>query len=224
LGSLEELGKGLKAVHRLNRWLDFLLIFIPVHVVFPFPLPLIIALVGKFPADFSQPILALDIRAAILIGLAFCLVGFRRNSTLLLAFWIQDAAMRLVTLGVRENRWASVFETWSLDWIECTVWIVILVGLLVWLARFLWKNRRNLLIVTFAALPLVETLFDVGSDWFSRYYVIYTSLLNWNILGMGVENLVEMGSLAGFWLYPKRNGRWLALFGGVSFFSFERIY
>jgi hypothetical protein len=136
LGSPEEMGKSFKKVHRPNRFLDFLLAFVPVYLVFPFILPILYHLMGA-PKGLNNSLYRLDIRLTILIGFLLTLIAIKRHSPLLLAFWFPDVISRTITLMTREQRWTIGHEVvpGSYAWLESFF------GMYCWpFWRLVWAN------------------------------------------------------------------------------------
>jgi hypothetical protein len=226
LGSPEDLGKGFKSVHRPNRWLDFVLIFVPAYALIPGLLPLAYILLGRAtpPSELSAPVLALSIRLAVILGLALCLAGFWRRSTLLLAFWIPDVVTRLFTQLLRENFTGEVSAYQPVHPLENWVWGLLWIAMLAWLARFLWINRQDALMLLFASLPLWQSIINLGAYEYARANGITLAPIYWNLFGISnLENLIGIASLAGFCLFSRRSLRWLSLLLGVAYFSFMAI-
>ncbi len=212
LGSPEDMGKGFQEVHRPRRFLDFLLVVLPVYLIFPL---ITLALLGSAHPDSQS--LQSGIRIELLIGLLLLLVGSWRRSTLLLAFWIPDTIARLITLMTCEHRWALPHN----GWIESALLYVALIALAGWLAWVLWRNRRDLLICAFALLPFVQTAFNASLYPATAAQSVAPHYFSWNILGIGLYQLAGVASLAGLFLLSRRSLRWMALLCGVAAYSFS---
>jgi hypothetical protein len=214
MGSVQEMGRGFRRVYQPGRFLDFVLVLIPVYLVFPLLLPLLISLIGKSPTQLSASILSLDLRLTILIGILFAVIGQMRHSRLLLAFWISDAMARLVTLMTREQRWLLGGSNGA---VESIIWWVILTVLLAWLVVFVWRNRQDSLIVFFALLPFIDTALNVASQPLASLYNIQVLFPQWNWMGFTLQHIAQILCLAGFFLFLQRDLRWFCLLVGEVF-------
>ncbi len=220
LGSPEALGQGFKRVHRPNRWLDFLLVVIPIYLFFP----LIQALIIKFiypSSNYVAPSQAtwLDIRVEILIGIAFVGISLVRRSPLLAAFWAPDVMTRLVALMTRENRWWIGYgkNSSQLSLLESIVWYLVLLGVTYTLVRLLWRNRTDLLLIFFALAPLFETAANLGGYSLAAAYGLTPKFFDIFVIYW----ITGVISLAGIFLARRRTLRWLGLALGYAAYSVE---
>jgi hypothetical protein len=214
MGSPSELGQGLRNVYRPNRLVDFLLVFIPVYLLFPLVVPLLL-LSGKTQIKWEHPA-TIYIYFPLLFGMGMVLLSAWRRSTLLLAFWIPDALCRLISLMFNQQRWTN----WS-DVPSNLVWYTVLLGLVYVMGRFLYKNRSDPLVILFAALPLFQTAFNVITIGILGGVPAYAS---WQVLGFGLPSVLGLVSLSGWFLLEKRLYRWVALLlGAVSFAIFMMV-
>ena len=207
MGTPVEMGRGLRGVHRPRRLADLLLVILPLYGLFSLLLPLFVA-IGKRQVQVADPWLAWILRIEIAVGIGLSLVGSRRHSALLMAFWIPDALARIITLMTREGRWDLFGSSFSLE----TIFLgVVLVGLLVWLADLLNKNRRDLLLIWFALMPLISTAFGVGALALQTIYGVVPHYGNSLVGQFVIRTALEVISLGVFFLVSNRNWRWLAL-------------
>jgi hypothetical protein len=211
LGSPDDLGRNLKSVHRPARLVDFLLVFIPVYLLFPLVLPVLVRLFGT-PQAWSDLVYFYSLRFEILLGLVISVLAVWRRSPLLLAFWVPDVMTRLTTLLFRERRLTLLSSPFQL---ENLLWLGLFAVLAVGLVRMLCQNRRDLLLVVFAILPFISSFFGVGSQLLAANNNVTQQLSYWNIGGISILLLVEIASLAGFFLLRRRLPRWIALWVGV---------
>jgi hypothetical protein len=164
MGSPHDLGRGLEQVHRPNRWLDFLLVFIPFEVLKYPLLTLLLLFFGNLArtnsSPFSEPYLVTSIRAFFLLYGLMVLIALRRRSLDVLFFWLPQTILIAFTLIFREKRWMlqSPFNAHQAGMIESLLWLILLAGMLSWLAYLLWVNRRNSLLIVLALIPFLITV------------------------------------------------------------------
>jgi hypothetical protein len=220
LGSAQDMAQNFKNVYRPGRWIDFLLIFIPVYLLMPLILPILQRVLGSGDA-WNGIVLRTDIRVTVGLGLLFALWALKRRSAVLLAFWVPDVMTRIIVLMTREQRWRIGNEVvgGATSWMESLAWYVALLGLAFWLGQIVWRNRRDILILLFALQPFIVTAFNVGTFAYASAYALDPHYPNWAIRGIGLINLTEMISLAGFCLLRSRNLRWLAFSSGMLCFA-----
>jgi hypothetical protein len=188
MGSPEELGRGLREVHRPKRWIDFLLVMIPLLLVLPLVNGLFQLLFPQVNAvNFASPALYFGIRVTIALQGGLVVVSLLRRSKALLAFWLPETILIIFVLCYREKRWemtGGYFNASLGGEIESVFWLALLAGLLIWLVDFLVRSREPLLRV----LALLPFLFTAGN--------------------MAVGSLISMGGFPGGYNLPQ----W-ALFG-----------
>jgi hypothetical protein len=209
MGSPSDLGRGLHNVYRPHRLVDFLLVFIPVYLLFPLVVPLLL-LSGKIQINWEHPA-TVYLYFPLLFGLGMVLFSGWRRSTLLLAFWIPDALCRLISLMFNQQRWTA----WS-DIPGNLLWYALLLGLLAAMLRFLYKNRADPLVILFSALPLFQTAFNVITIGILGGLPSYAQ---WQVLGLGLPSVLGLVSLSGWFLLEKRLYRWVALLLGATSFA-----
>ncbi len=144
LGSPEDMGKGFRALYRPSRLVDFLLVAVPFALY-----PLLNMLYVRFAPT-------MDVRADILIHLPLIAIGLWRRSPLVASFWITAVSpglLYMVTQGFWQSYWYFGLQT--------ILWAVLLAGLLILLGLIVWRNRRDLLTVLFALLPLCMLIIGV---------------------------------------------------------------
>lgn len=224
MGAPRDMGDGFHAVYRPNRWLDFLLIFAPLYVVYPLLNVAYNFLTnGQIYYDHAQ-FFAFSLRAVILLGLFMLIVSLWRRSLLLFAFWAPDVITRLITLVTRETPPAADLTIRSLAALQYLLAGVLLCGLAYWLTRVLWKNRANLLIVLFALQPLIGSLAGYITTAYGSTAGIAPQYPYWTIAGFSAQALLEIVSLAGFLLLRSRDLRWAALLLGMGNYTTMMVY
>ena len=158
MGSPEQMGDGFKQVHRPNRTLDFLIAFLPSLVIFPlipsFVILALTAFAGPEPAS-TDPVIIIASQGSIFVSAILVLLSWWRRSVWLLLFWIPTTALYILTLLVSEQRWSLLPAGPATNPLESLIWVGLLAGLAFIFVRLLWKNRGNLLLFTFALLPVV---------------------------------------------------------------------
>ncbi len=217
LGSPEELGKGFKALYRPNRFVDYLLVAIP-YSLYPFLNALYIHLRPQYPW--------MDLRIDILIHLPLVWLGLCRRSAPLALFWLSIIVMQLLYM-VTQGFWQSY---WYFG-VQTVIWALLLAGLLVLLGRIVWNNRNDLLIVTYALLPLSMLvlgmiLWITHPTGYSTYNPVDRSLLViYNELeGRGIPFYETIVTMALFFLPTNRNIRWVALAASALMIGLGREY
>ena len=188
MGSPEDLGRGLREVHRPRRWIDFLLVMVPVFLVLPLVNGIFQLLFPHLSeVNFASPALYFGIRTTIAVQAALIAVSLLRRSKALLAFWLPETILVVFVLCYREKRWemtGGYFNASLGGVIESVFWLALLAGLVIWLVDFLVRSREPLLRV----LALLPFLFTAGN--------------------MAVGSLISMGGFPGGYNLPQ----W-ALFG-----------
>ncbi len=213
LGSPKDMGKGLRALYRPDRLIDYLLILIP-YLFYPYLDSLYISLMPKY--NWA------DVRLDVLIHLPLVAVGIWRRSAPVTLFWATILISQLFII------------TGQLYWyygIQTIFWALLLVGLLVLAGNIVWKNRNNSLTVVFGLLPLsmcivgslLNTLSVVRpfelliwrSAWVASQHAGY-GLLDRSLLAIYIQvrdftQFYSVLALALFFLPSNRALRWIAL-------------
>lgn len=198
LGSPKEMGKGLKAVHRPDRLIDYLLIAIP-YIFYPFLNSLYTSLMPKYSWA--------DVRLDILIHLPLIAIGLWRRSAPLALFWITIIVSQLF------------FITTQIYWhygIQTIFWALLLLALLTLGGYIVWKNRHDLLIVVFGLLPLSMCIIGsilsvVHPTSYTSYGILDQSLLASYLSIRDSMFYLILATMALFFLLTNREIRWLAL-------------
>jgi hypothetical protein len=224
MGQPDDMGGGFRVVYRPNRWLDFLLIFIPLYLFYPLLNVFYNWFTGNAIIQNEAGFYAFSLRAVIVLGLVMIMVAVQRRSLVLFAFWTPDVIARLITMMTRESRWRPDLTSFRPAVLETLLAYALLAGLGYWLARTLWKNRANLLIMLFALQPLIGALLGYLTTHYSLEWSVMPNYPVWTIGGFGVQNLLEILSLAGFILLPSRDLRWAALLLGMANYTVMMIY
>jgi len=213
LGSPQEMGKRFRMTYRPGRFIDYLLIVIP-FLLYPYMNMVIQNLVG------TEYVARLEV---VLYSLLI-LLGILRQSDLLTLFWITIITTQITSYlmigysfyGFKQNM----------------IWSAFAIGLIFLLARIVWKNRHDTIVVIYACLPLV--LCAYGSIFIltkpqssgALFGVIDRFLLNVFILsGSGNGGFFQyfglLLAITLFLLPTNRDIRWvaLAIFGLVETLS-----
>jgi hypothetical protein len=216
LGSPQDLGKGLKALYRPNRFAEYLLIALP-YTLSLFMTDLYLRLRPLYPW--------MDVRLNVLFDLALIAIGIWRRSILVTLFWINIAVLQLsyiVLQGVWQPYWYFGVQT--------IAWAVLLVGLLALMSRIVWKNRHDSLILVYALLPLFMEM--VGNAVWNIHPVNYKfNPLDRSLLviflrlqGGSITYYGTLLTMALFILASNRHLRWSALGLSALMIGFGRQY
>lgn len=219
MGAPGDMGSGFHSVYRPNRWLDFVLIFAPIYLFYPQLNTFYRWFTGDAMYQDEAGLYAFSIRAVIVLGLVMAMIAVQRRSLLLFAFWVPDVITRLINLMTQRSRWQPDLASARAALLETLLACALLLGLSYWLARTLWKNRSNLLIVLFALQPLIGMLLGYLTTRYSQAWSIAPNYPVWIIGGFGVQNVLEVASLAGFVLLRPRDLRWAAFLLGTAYYS-----
>jgi hypothetical protein len=203
LGSPKELEKGFRAIYRPDRWIDFLLIAVPLLIIIPYFNTLLLNYYYVYVA-----------RVDILVGLLLVAIGLWRQSSLLTLFWITARATQIAAVLWVANGYYGQAQT--------ILYSLIGFGLLLLWGRIVWQNRHDVLTVTFGLLPLVLcpvglAIAAIRPGPLSWHYGPLNGLL-WNIYTAGsdpwggyIPFLGPILAMALFFLATNRNLRWLGL-------------
>lgn len=214
LGSPEVMGKGFNAVYRPNRLVDYLLVAVP-FALYP--------LLNMLYSRFTPP---LDLRSDILVHLPLIGIGLWRRSPLVASFWITAVApglLYIVTQGFWDSYWYFGLQT--------VLWAILFAALVFLLGLIVWRNRRDLLTVLFALLPLCVLvmgvlLWIIHPMSYNSYNWADRSLLHifLEIEGRGLSFYTVFPLMALFFLPRDRGVRWVALAAWALMLGFGRQY
>jgi hypothetical protein len=217
MGSPEELGRGLREVHRPNRWIDFLLVTIPLFLVLPLVSDILQLLFPQVNAvNFAAPALYIGIRVTIVLQAGLLAFSLLRHSKTLLAFWLPETILIVFVLCYREKRWEWVtgyFNSSLGGVIESIFWLALLAGLIIWLVDFLLRSREPLLRVL-ALLPFLFTAGNMaaGSLITTGGFPDGYNMPQWILFGyIGVQQIGRVLWPVFFYLPRQRPLRWLGL-------------
>jgi hypothetical protein len=198
LGSPKEIADGFKETYRPNRFIDFLLIVVPLFF-YPYLNDLYAILMPKYSWA--------DVRLDLVLHLPLIAFGLWRRSAPVTLFWTTVTVSQLLIITT---------EIYGYYGTQTIFWAFVLVALLVLAGYILWKNRDDLLIVIFGIMPLSMCILgSVLSALHVRDYsfgVIGRSLLL--VHTTYIEPLAFyglLGSMALFLLPTNRSLRWLGL-------------
>jgi len=217
MGSPEDMSRGLREVHRPNRWIDCLLVMLPGILVLPWVnviLQLLFPQAGEL--TFASSALFIGIRVTIALHAGLVIVSLLRGSRALLAFWLPETILTIFVLCFREKRWQLMrgyFNSSPGGVIESLFWLALLTALAVWLMIFLQRTREPLLRV----LALLPFLFTAGN--MAAGSLISTggfpggyNLPQWTLFGyFGPHQVGHVIWPVLFYLSRQRPLRWLGL-------------
>jgi len=225
MGSPSDLGCGLKEVYRPNRWVDFLLVFIPSNILRYFLYLILVLVLGENLTILNNPLsstpyMMISIRVSLLLSILLSLVSLHRRSIQVLFFWLPQAILTTFTLVFRVNRWLTQFHPSDnlTNIVESIFWIALLAVMVVWFLHLLWINRHNILLTVFAIIPFLTTIGNlfVTQYIFTGYFPGGYQLPNWHIssfsgfpLGLYQVSLILWVVL--FYISQQRLVRWLGL-------------
>jgi HAAS domain-containing protein len=216
LGSPEDMGRGLKALYRPNRFLDYLLIAIPYTLSLYFT-EAYLRLQPQYPW--------MDIRLNVLIDLILIAIGLWKRSASVTLFWINIAVMQL--------SWIVLQGFWQPYWyfgIQTIAWAALLMGLLTLFGRIVWKHRHDALIAIYALLPFSMDLLG-NALWGIRPVSYISNPLDRSLLVIflrmqdgSIQFYGTLATMALFFLPLNRNMRWTALVLSALMIGFSREY
>lgn len=211
MGTPEQMGKGLRGVHRPRRWIDVLLALVPFYAVSPLVQLVLSWIYGPMQVwNPSDPHLYLGGRISILVDLGLALLGWKRRSQALVVFWLTAAMGTLASLLVREAGLSAGLPAVSTGWFETTLLYALMFALIAGVIWVLWRSQFGLLLVVFAILPLARTAANYGTG-----QLIRTQPFNWVAEVSLASSMFTwfgfMGGVALFILASKREWRWLGL-------------
>ena len=152
-GTPEDMAYNFKEVYRPRRFLDLLLVILPVFILIPLLqalLPYFKPLSGEL--QFSNVLI--NTRIIFLLSALLLIFAHRKKALFLSAFWLVRTLMICLTLIFREDR-GNLFSVSSpAALIENIFWLVIFLLLLFLLGKTLWANKGNFLLMAFLLLPL----------------------------------------------------------------------
>lgn len=217
LGSPNDLGRGLRGVHRPNRWVDYLLVAIPSLLVIPL-MPLVIVTVAKLTkidllsgmeSSFSWSYF----RVYIAFYSVLMILCVRKRSVSTLLYWLPTTILSIVALLLREGRlpWNPTGVEPGAP-LETSFWLVALLALSIWLIKLLRQHRNEPMLVVLAVLPLLIAVANLVSGITERRlqgeqieYINFT--LGW----FGLHQIAAFLWPALFYLPRQRAVRWLGL-------------
>ena len=224
MGAPGDLGRAFKEIYHPNRWVDFLLVFVPYEILkYPINWALFMLFAGRSPSDtpvFSDPFMLAQIRVTIAFYALFVLIALRRRSLPVLFFWLPQVILSACVLVFREKRWlaAGAFNNSAAGILESAFWLVFLTGLVAWLGYCIWQQRRSSLLVVLAALPFLVTLGNLSLNPYlaGGLFPGGYALPMWHILLFGgfPLGLYQVSAITWpllFYLFPQRPVRWLGL-------------
>jgi hypothetical protein len=199
LGSPEQMAKGFHRIYQPGGLINYLLIAIPYLLNLPINL-LLVSLMPKYHWA--------DVRLVIIFHLILVAIGLWRRSTLLTVYWLADLAVQLMgVLWVVRGHYGS-FQT--------VLWFIVLAALIFQLGRMVWQNRHDLLIVTFALVPILIGVLDLVLE-----MIVHGSTYSYQSLEIFLFRIwlntanylwiVIMIALFPFFMVLNRNVRWLSL-------------
>ncbi len=203
MGSPDDLGRGLRNVHRPTPWLEFAVIFVPAYLIFHWIAVLLFDTTRETGSVMAMVITLL---------LSMLLAGFSawRRLNIALFFWLPEAAIRSLMVLFRQSHWLWQGSVTP----EKIFWNFLIVALTAACMWIIWQNRKDFLLVAFGGLPFLGTLANIITFQLARVYPL--EFHNPVILGIGLTSIIEVASLAAFVLLRNRQLRWLALLLGTA--------
>jgi hypothetical protein len=224
MGSPNDLGRRLKEVHNPNRWIDFLLVFVPTEIVM-YILLIILSIALKLPSinvtNAYDPYIVAGIRVSFILSILMVIITRHRRSLGALFFWLPQAIIAPLSLLFREKLWLPQYpiESQKIGIIESLFWIVTLIVLVSWLAYMLWVNRHNLLLIVLALIPFLITIENItGSSTISTGYfpsIFYDpnlTVIHFFGLPLGLYQINILIWPLLFYVFRNRHVRWFGLF------------
>ncbi len=224
MGSPNDMSRNFKEIYRPNRWIDFLLVFVPFEIL-KYPILLLSTILLARDSEstgpfFTAPDLMVSIRVTILLYMLLVFIALRRKSMGLLFFWLPQLILSTYVLVYREKRLLlnGFFHNSPSGIMESVFWVVLLSSLVGYLGYWIWRQRRDAQLVVLALLPF---LFTLGSMLVNPYSArgLFSGgyqLPQWNITVLGgfPLGLYQISMLIWpvlFYLFRQRSVRWLGL-------------
>ena len=225
-GSPEEMAVNFKEVYRPRRFLDLLLVILPLYVLFPL-LQILLPYFKPVSGELQISNVLLNTRITFLISAFLLVIARRRKALFLSGFWLVRTLMTCLTLIFREER-GEILSLSSLPvLIENIFWLLIFLLLLFLLVKAIQKNKNNFLFLVFLLLPLAVlpanlTLYGLISGQ-SVSLLSSTEGYRWIVL---FEKALEISAYCLIFLGTKRGLRWagLVLLGTGSTYSLLKVY
>jgi hypothetical protein len=220
LGPAGQMIQGFRRNHFGDRLIDFLLIFIPVYLLFPLVQAFLLQALDA-PLDFWQnPTYQYFLSGCVIFGILLALFGIYRHSQLLKLFWVSDSLCRMISLMTREQRWSLAHGTSMSGVLGDLFGYILVIGLALWLLQILSEARDDLMLVYFGLSSLILTAVNVASvaagvGSLGGASPTVTSTL------VQLNTILSIVSLAAFCVATHRFVRWAAL--GLGEFSFTSL-
>ena len=180
-GTPEEMAANFKEVHRPKRFLDLLMVILPVFILFPL-LQVLLPYFKPLTGELNPFHYLLNIRIIILIsGLLFA-VARKRKSLFLSGFWLVSTLNSCLVLIFREERWKLIPASSVTVTLENLFWLAVLLFLLFWLIKEIRNNKNNLMFLIFILLPFSILLANLTQNY---------SVQQNNVILSGVQNTVQ---------------------------------
>jgi hypothetical protein len=228
LGSPEQMGRGLRGIHRPHRLADLLLALAPNFLLtwlVTFVLSRFYGPTGTMSA--ASPYVYLGGRISLLVGILLAGVGWRRRSAPLAVFWLSSALGTLVSLMTREARFLPGQERIAGSALESLVWYAVLLGLLAWLVWTLKQQRFDRLLVVFSMLPLLLAAANYSTG---QILLAGSATVRYGLVVMPsglVFTLAYLaawpGGIALFFLCLPRDPRWLGLLLMALYYAYPNL-
>lgn len=213
LGSPQDLARGFRSVYRPGGWIDYLLVIVPEFILFPLLGFLFTApdLPGAAPSGEWPYNYWLTGRAIVVLSALLALAGIRRRSLGLLLFWLPVTAADIVSLMTREQRWQVFPAEVRGSPFESLVWYVLLLLTVGWLVRVLWKQRADLLLLTFALQPLLLAGANYATVLIHERTNLAVNFPYWALGPISLFKGIELAWPALFFIGKSRRLRWLGV-------------
>jgi hypothetical protein len=197
LDSPDKMVKGLKSIYQPDGLIDYLLVAIPLLLNTSLNL-LLVSLMPRYPWA--------DVRIVLLFHLLLIAVGVARRSKLLTLFWIPRTAIQVAAM-------LALTQGYFLH--QIGIWLLVLLGLVYLFGKIVWQNRRDILVVTYALLPVVIGGFGIAVGFFPEVQfgggAVDLSILQAFSRFSIFLDLLNLAALAVLFLAGNRDLRWSAL-------------
>jgi len=200
LGSPDEMAKSLKDLYQQDGLIDYLLVAIPLLLNTSLNL-LLVDLIPRYSWA--------DVRVVVLLHLLLIAVGVGRRSKLLSLFWLPRTAIQVLAVLALTQEY----------YLYQGIWGLVLLGLIYLFGRIVWKNRRDVLVVVYAFLPVIVGGLGLAVG-FVPLFLAGAGTIDLSIRQAfsnfsGFLDLLNLAALAILFLARNRNLRWavLAIYG-----------
>jgi hypothetical protein len=214
LGSPDELGRGLRQVHRPGRWLNYCLVVLPTVLIFPL-LPLIATWMSGLPAQVES-LTWISLRLMICLQAGLVLISRWKASAGVLIHWLASILLAITGLLLSEIRWpwlpANAAAKNTVPLLEMGFWFTALTLLLIWMVRVVRRQHSEPLLVILAVTPFLFAAANYAAGLTLLYFQV--DQVNYVFPRIGWFGLSQVASFiwpALFFLPNQRDLRWAGL-------------